>query len=128
MREHYDEAALRRARGLYRAVRAWAKERGEVSVIGGWLVYEHVDPGHAQRSRDVDIALHSEDALQDAMRHLPGWGLVLRRKGRSTFPDAHFKDEHPLVFRLDLLPWGRTRRGSGSSGATASSISPAARP
>ncbi len=31
------------------------------------------------------------------------WDLTLRTKGRKRFPDAHFKDEDPLVFRLDLF-------------------------
>lgn len=103
MGEHYTEDVLQRTRRLYEDVRGWARSRDDVSIIGGWLVYEHVEPGHAQQSRDVDIALHSEAALKDVLHRMPGWGLVLRKSGRKTFPDAHFPDEGPLAFRLDLF-------------------------
>ena len=104
MPEHYDARVLARTKELYQQIRAWAIARGDVSLIGGWAVYEHVAPGKAKQSRDVDIVLHSEAALNDLVLRIGGWNLAWRPAGRKLrFPDAHFKDEDPLVFRLDVF-------------------------
>lgn len=132
MVEHYPEEVLRRTRGLYETIRSWAEGRDDVSIIGGWLVHEHVDPVVAQQSRDVDIVLHSEEAFSDCLVRLPGWGLALRRKSSGSlqvFPDAHFMDEDPLVFRLDLLTTQATpkwQRWFGRRGANNIKIVPRA--
>lgn len=122
MPEHYSKETLGRTKDLYATISTWAKARGDVSVIGGWAVYEHVEPGKAMQSRDVDIVMHSEAALQDLWARTSDWNLVWRTKGRSTFPDAHFKDEEPLIFRLDVFTtqtnptWdnGFRRHGAGN--------------
>lgn len=103
MTEHYPADILARTRALYQDVQEWAAGRGDVTIIGGWAVHHHVEPHRAMQSRDVDLVLHSEDALRKLLQELPRWDLRLRRTGRKTFPDAHFKDEDPLVFRLDLF-------------------------
>ncbi len=103
MPEHYSAKALGRTKALYDSIRAWTTTRSDVSIIGGWAVYEHVEPGHAMQSRDVDIVLHTEDALLDLNRHIPQWNLRWRTKGGKRFPDAHFSDEDPLIFRLDVF-------------------------
>ena len=103
MPEHYDARILARTKELYQAIRAWAIARGGVSLIGGWAVYEHVVPGKAKQSRDVDIVLHSEAALHDLQGMIPKFGLAWRLTGRKMYPDAHFQDEDPLIFRLDVF-------------------------
>jgi hypothetical protein len=103
MAEHYTKEALGRTKTLYEAIRAWASARGDVSLIGGWAVYELVAPGKAKQSRDVDIILHSQEALHDLQGEIPGWNLAWRMSGRRMYPDAHFQDEDPLVFRLDVF-------------------------
>lgn len=84
MVEHYDGRTLARTLDLYRATRTWAEERRDVTIIGGWAVYEMVEEGHAMQSRDVDLVLHSEEALRDLLSLLPKWDLKLRRSGRKT--------------------------------------------
>lgn len=103
MPEHYSAKELGQTKALYEAIKQWATDRGDVSIIGGWAVYEHVAPRHAMQSRDVDIVLHSEEALQHLNGNLRGLGLEWRVKGRKRFPDAHFLDEDPLTFRLDAF-------------------------
>ncbi len=103
MPEHYDPRILVRTKELYQAIRAWAIARGDVSLIGGWAVYEYVAAGKAKQSRDVDIVLHSEAALHDLQGMIPKFGLAWRVTGRKMYPDAHFQDEDPLIFRLDVF-------------------------
>ncbi len=120
MPEHYSAKQLARTKGLYDNVREWAETRGDVSIIGGWAVYEHVESGFAMQSRDVDIVLHTEDAFLDLCKQMPDWDLVWRTKGRKRFPDAHFKDEDPLHFRLDAFAakaWGAWNKAFGRYGA-----------
>ena len=123
MPEHYSASVLGQTKALYDAMKQWAADRGDVSIIGGWAVYELVTQRHAMQSRDVDIVLHSEEALQDLNGHIRDWNLAWRVKGRKRFPDAHFRDEDPLVFRLDAFTtkpnptWDRLfgRHGAGNT-------------
>ncbi len=90
--EFYDAVALRVSKELYEKIRAWALAAGGVTIIGGWAVYELVEPGYQRQSRDVDIVLHSQAALDSFNSQINGWGLRWRTHGRDTFKECCFID------------------------------------
>jgi hypothetical protein len=53
--EYYAFDALKRSRRLYEAIKAWAEPRHDITLIGGWAVYELVAEPYGMQSRDVDI-------------------------------------------------------------------------
>jgi hypothetical protein len=116
--EHYRAEVIARTGLLYRQIHDWAEKRDDVTIIGGWCVHHHVKSEHAMQSRDVDIVLHTADAIRGVLANLKDWNLTLRTKGRKRFPDAHFEDEDPMEFRLTSLSRKATRPGFKHSVAT----------
>ena len=104
MAEYYPIPTLAESRALYAQIRSWAAIRGDVSIVGGWPVYELVQHDYRMQSRDTDIVLQSPASLTDLLAHLPAWGLELRRKGRRVFPDCTLKGKREIV--LDILTDG----------------------
>jgi hypothetical protein len=99
MAEFYPEDILRTSRRLFDEVSAWGSKRGDVTLIGGWAVHELVNPMFAQQSRDVDLVMHTQDALMAFDALLPQLGLQWRAKGRNTFNDCHIMGDaaHEIV-------------------------------
>lgn len=101
--EFYPEALTARSLELYQQVRGWAEDRGGITLIGGWAVYELVEPLRAQRSRDLDLVLHTADTLHAFSARLPEWGLTWRSSGRSRFKDCHFRDDEDRRIMVDVF-------------------------
>lgn len=103
MAEFYPDELVARSRDLWERVKTWASPRDDVTALGGWAVYECVDPDLAQQSKDVDLLLHSQAALDGFRKLMPECDLVWRRKGRTTFKDCHFKDDPKRRIVVDIF-------------------------
>lgn len=100
-REWYDQRLLTESRRLYDTIRAWAENRGHgVTIIGGWGVYERVDPVVAQQSRDLDLILHDQDAVDDFGAHLDDWDLTWGHSDKGVPKAVHRRsdDERDILF------------------------------
>lgn len=101
--EYYDPQVLERSRRLYEQIRPWVWGRSDVTLIGGWAVFELVDPDHALQSRDVDLVMHTMEALTEFNRSMKEWGLVWRRWGRTRFNDCIMRDDPKKEIVVDVL-------------------------
>lgn len=104
--EFYPEDLVQRSQQLYEQVKAWGLEAGEVTVIGGWAVYEHVEPTRAQRSRDLDLLFHTEQRLKDFAARMPDWGLAWQQDGRRTFKACQLRDKETSEIAVDVFTDG----------------------
>lgn len=102
MTEFHDADVLTTSRRLYENIRDWA-HRGGVTLVGGWAIYEQVDPVVAQQSRDIDIIIHNKQTLMDFNNRLHQWNLQWRKKGRNTFNDCHLIDDEPKNIYVDVF-------------------------
>lgn len=102
-KEHYDPEILKQSRKLYEQIRPWVWGRRDVTLIGGWAMFELVDPDRAQQSRDVDLVMQSRDALFDFARQMDTWGLIWRRRGRTTFNDCVLRNDPKRQIVVDVL-------------------------
>jgi hypothetical protein len=101
--EFYPEELVKRSHELWEAFKTWGSARTDLTALGGWAVYELVNPTLAHQSKDVDLLFHSQAALDDFRRRMPGWHLAWRRKGRTTFKDCHFKDDPERRIVVDVF-------------------------
>lgn len=103
MPEFYAAHLTLKSQELYGHVKAWAASRGAVTVWGGWAVYELVKPPMNYRSRDVDIILHTQAALDDLISHAGEWGLVLDIDPLDRIAFLRFKEDPTRTIQVDLF-------------------------
>lgn len=103
MNEFYAEGTLATSRRLYETIGPWAKHRSDVTLIGGWAVYELVNPARAMQSRDIDLIFHNQAALLAFDQRLPEWGLAWRTHGRNRFNDCHLADDPEKNIVVDVF-------------------------
>lgn len=88
---------------MYEQIKPWAEHRGDVTLIGGWAVYELVAPPYRMQSRDIDLIMHNGPALEAFQLELPKWGLKWREKGRNRFSDCHLKEDPDKNIVVDVF-------------------------
>lgn len=103
MAEYYPHEILARSRRLYEEIRSWAQPRIDVTLIGGWAVYELVAEPHGMQSRDVDLIMHDHEALTAFNQMLPEWNLKWRQRGRNRFNDCHEIDDPEKTIVVDVF-------------------------
>lgn len=109
--EFYPADLVERSQALYEEVKRWAIDRGQITVIGGWAVYEHVDPVRAQRSRDLDLVFRSEARLQEFADRMPDWDLTWKTSGRRTFKACRLEGGESGEILVDIYTTGVFWRG-----------------
>lgn len=67
---------------VYEELKAAAPTLGRVTLLGGWAVFEHVDPVHAQESQDIDVLVHDDEAWDATVRFFVRRGFRWRPLGR----------------------------------------------
>lgn len=103
MPEWYPVDRTDQTTALYEKVKVWAARRNDVTIIGGLAVWELVTPQVRMRSRDIDIVLHTQQALQAFQTQFPAWGIKWRRKGRTTYKECIFIDAPPGPPVIDVF-------------------------
>lgn len=81
-REFYIAASTAVAKRVYESLKANASDLGRVSVIGGWAVFELVEPQVAMESRDVDILIHDDQAWVPTISHITRQDFAWSKRGR----------------------------------------------
>lgn len=103
-REWYHARLLTESRRIYDTIRTWAENRGRgVTIIGGWAVYERVDPVVAQQSRDLDLILHDQDAVDDFGARLDDWDLTWGRSDKGVPKAARRKRDKEREILVDVF-------------------------
>jgi hypothetical protein len=100
-REFYLAASTALTKKFYADLQAAGPRLGKVSAIGGWAVYELVEPRFAMESLDVDILIHDTATWTPTIRFIRDQGFVWRKVGRSfdrrlVLP-GHENDDGPAV-------------------------------
>lgn len=72
-------------------------------MIGGAAVAESVLLPFRMRTRDIDIVLQSEDALNAFEANFAAWQIKWRRKGRNTFKECRFVDGEAFPPVVDVF-------------------------
>lgn len=101
--EFYSPSDVERSARLYSSVREWGLQRKDVTLIGGWAVYELVEDTARIQSRDLDLVLHDERALKAFEARFEEWGLAWRRSGRTVFKECRFRDAEPFPPIIDVF-------------------------
>jgi hypothetical protein len=101
--EFCPEELVRQSRQLWESVKTWGSARDDVTALGGWAVYELVDPKMAHQSKDVDLLFHSQSAFDAFRKCMPRWHLTWRGKGRTVFKDCHFKTDPQRRIVVDVF-------------------------
>lgn len=103
MAEYYPAEILAQSRKLYERIKSWATDRTDVTLVGGWAVYELVAEPYGMLSRDVDLIMHDQEALTAFSQMLPGWNLRWRTKGRNRFNDCQEIDDPQKTIVVDVF-------------------------
>lgn len=81
----YPKDVTRFSRDVLEGLHRIAQETGGVSLLGGWAVFELVDPAHGQESQDIDVVIHTREAWTKVVAFLEGkgysWRIIRSRDG-----------------------------------------------
>lgn len=82
--EFYPAESTAFSKRLYQELKDQADELGKVTILGGWAVYEHVDPVRAQESQDLDLLIHDQATWDEVIPRLVRQGFRWRQLGRRV--------------------------------------------
>lgn len=77
-REYYPRDVTAFSRHVKDGLREIDARVHGISLLGGWAVYELVEPEHAMESQDIDILVHHQDAWNEAIPFLEKNGYSWR--------------------------------------------------